>query len=132
MAVLRRDLPLPLAAISNRRSLLSIENLLDFTRCCINHPNAAGEVFLVADAEELSTPELIRKLATAMGCRARLFHLPLTLLRLGGRLSGRSAMVARLTEDLQVDLTKNRERLDWVPRVKPEQALLQMVRADHD
>jgi nucleoside-diphosphate-sugar epimerase len=132
MAALRRDLPLPLAGIPNRRSLLSIENLLDFTLCCMNHPGAAGEIFLVADAEDLSTPELIRKLARAMGCRVRLFHLPLTLLRLGGKLSGRTAMVARLTEDLQVDLTKNRERLDWVPVVETNQALLQMVRADHD
>jgi nucleoside-diphosphate-sugar epimerase len=132
MAMLKRDLPLPLAGISNRRNLLSIQNLLDFTRCCMNHPDAAGEIFLVADAEDLSTTQLINILAKAMGCRARLFHVPLTLLHLIGRVTGRSAMIARLTEDLQVDLTKNRAQLGWVPVVKTDRALRQMVRADEN
>jgi nucleoside-diphosphate-sugar epimerase len=132
MAMVVRGLPLPLGSIDNRRSLLSIQNLLDFTRCCIDHPNAPGEVFLVADAEDLSTPELIRGLANAMDCPARLFPMPLPLLRLAGRLTGHDSVVARLTEDLQVDLTKNRERLGWEPVVKTERALLEMVRADND
>lgn len=130
-AIISRGLPLPLAGIANRRSLLSIQNLLDFTGCCIDHPDAAGEIFLLADGEDLSTPELIRKLAKAMGRQARLFPLPVILLRLAGKLTGRSSMVARLTEDLQVDLTKNRERLGWVPVVKTDQALLQMVSGRH-
>jgi nucleoside-diphosphate-sugar epimerase len=131
MAMIRRQLPLPLAGVANRRSLLSIQNLLDFTRCCIDHPDAAGEIFLLADGEDLSTPELIRKLAHAMGCRTRLFPVPLTLLRLGGKLTGHSSMVARLTQDLQVDLRKNRERLGWTPVMKTGRALLEMVRADN-
>jgi nucleoside-diphosphate-sugar epimerase len=132
MAMIRRGLPMPLSGIANHRSLLGIENLLDFTQCCIDHPNASGEVFLVADGEDLSTPELIEKLANAMGCRARLFPVPLALLRLAGRLTGRVPMVARLTEDLQVDLAKNRALLGWAPAMKPEQGLQQMVRADSD
>ncbi|MES9969278.1 MAG: NAD-dependent epimerase/dehydratase family protein, partial [Candidatus Thiodiazotropha sp.] len=129
MKLVRTGVPLPLGGISNRRSLLSIQNLLDFIRCCIEHPDAPGEVFLVADGEDLSTPELIRKMAHLQQSRTRLFPVPLTLLHLAGRLTGRSAMVARLTEDLQVDLAKNRERLGWTPVIEAEQALLEMVSA---
>ncbi|MEW8027581.1 MAG: NAD-dependent epimerase/dehydratase family protein [Candidatus Thiodiazotropha sp.] len=131
MALLRRDAPLPLGGISNHRSFLSVQNLLDFLHCCIDHPHAAGEVFLAADGEDLSTPELIRKLAHAMNRRARLFPVPLALLRLGGWLTGRTSMIARLTEDLQVDLSKNRERLGWTPVMEMDRALLEMVSADN-
>ncbi|MBT3091345.1 MAG: NAD-dependent epimerase/dehydratase family protein [Candidatus Thiodiazotropha endolucinida] len=131
MSLIRRDVPLPLGGISNRRSFLSIQNLLDFLHCCVDHPNAAGEVFLAADGEGLSTPELIRKLAHAMDCRARLYPVPLALLRLGGWLTGRSSMIARLTEDLQVDLSKNRERLGWVPVMEMDRALSEMVSMDN-
>jgi nucleoside-diphosphate-sugar epimerase len=131
MALIRRDLPLPLAGIVNRRSFLSIQNLLDFIRCCIQQPNAAGEVFLIADGEDLSTPELIHKMAQAMNCRARLFPVPVSLLRLGGRLTGRSSMITRLTDDLQVDLAKNRTQLGWTPVMSVDRALQEMVSMDN-
>jgi nucleoside-diphosphate-sugar epimerase len=131
MALIKRELPLPLAGVSNRRSLLSIQNLLDFTRCCIEHPHAPGEVFLVSDGEDLSTPDLIRKMAQAMDCRARLFPVPVSLLRLGGWLTGRSPVIARLTEDLQVDIAKNRSQLGWTPVMSMERALREMVSADN-
>jgi nucleoside-diphosphate-sugar epimerase len=132
MSLVRRDLPLPLGGISNRRSFLSIQNLVDLVHCSIEHPSAAGEVFLASDGEDLSTPQLIRKMAQAMDCRARLFTMPVMLLRLAGWMTGRSSMVARLTEDLQVDLTKNRERLGWTPVMDMDRALLEMVSADND
>jgi UDP-glucose 4-epimerase len=132
MSLVRRDLPLPLGGISNRRSFLSIQNLVDLVHCCIEHPSAAGEVFLASDGEDLSTPQLIRKMAQAMDCRARLFTMPVMLLRLAGWMTGRSSMIARLTEDLQVDLTKNRERLGWTPVMDMDRALLEMVSADND
>jgi nucleoside-diphosphate-sugar epimerase len=131
MALIRRDLPLPLAGIVNRRSFLSIQNLLDFIHCCIQQPNAAGGVFLIADGEDLSTPELIHKMAQAMNCRVRLFPVPVSLLRLGGWLTGRSSMITRLTEDLQVDLAKNRLQLGWAPVMSVEQALQEMVSMDN-
>ncbi|MES9828518.1 MAG: NAD-dependent epimerase/dehydratase family protein [Candidatus Thiodiazotropha sp.] len=131
MRLIRRDVPLPLGGISNRRSFLSIQNLLDFLHCCVVHPDAAGEIFLAADGEGLSTPDLIRKLAHAMDCRARLYPVPLTLLRFGGWLTGRSSMIARLTEDLQVDLSKNRERLGWAPVMEMDRALSEMVSLDN-
>ncbi|MCU7858123.1 MAG: NAD-dependent epimerase/dehydratase family protein, partial [Candidatus Thiodiazotropha sp. (ex Lucinoma borealis)] len=128
--LIRRGLPLPLASVSNRRSLLSIDNLLDFLRCCIDHPAAAGEVFLVADGNDLSTPQLIRKLATAMGLSARLIHMPVGLLQFAGRITGRSAIIERLTDDLQVDIEKNKKLLGWKPVIDVDSALAAMVNDD--
>jgi nucleoside-diphosphate-sugar epimerase len=132
MRLIRRGVPLPLAGIGNRRSFLSIQNLLDFLNCCIEHPAAPGEVFLIADGEDLSTPELIRKLGRAMGCDIRLFPVPTLLLRLGGLLTGRSSTIARLTQDLQVDIAKNRDLLGWSPPVAMDRALREMVSADDE
>ncbi|MCG8487272.1 MAG: SDR family oxidoreductase [Chromatiales bacterium] len=124
---IRKGVPLPLAAVENRRSLVGIDNLLDFLQLCIEHPAAAGEVFLVADGEDLSTPQLIRSLAEAMGVTAKLFPLPIAMLRLLGRLSGRSAAIDRLCGDLQVDLEKNRRLLAWTPKRSVEAGLRDMV-----
>ena len=126
--LVRSGVPLPLGRVNNRRSLLSIQNLLDLLQCCLVHPAAAGEVFLAADGEDLSTPQLIRKMAAAMGVPARLLPLPVTLLSLLGRLTGRSAEVERLCGDLQVDIEKNRQLLGWTPRISVEAALDEMFR----
>lgn len=124
---IRRGLPLPLGLVDNRRSLVSIQNLLDFLTTCLQHPAADGEVFLVADGDDLSTPELIRRLAQAMGVSSRLLPMPLSILRLIGKISGRSAAIERLCGDLQVDIEKNRQLLGWTPKVSVEAALKQMV-----
>ncbi|MCU7904618.1 MAG: SDR family oxidoreductase [Candidatus Thiodiazotropha sp. (ex Epidulcina cf. delphinae)] len=128
IGLIRRGLPLPLARVNNRRSLLSIRNLLDFLDCCIDHPTAAGEVFLLADGSDLSTPQLLRKLAGAMGLSVRLIPVPVGLLRFAGRLTGRSAVIERLTGDLQVDIEKNRELLGWLPVIDVDEALAAMVK----
>ncbi|MES9992460.1 MAG: NAD-dependent epimerase/dehydratase family protein [Candidatus Thiodiazotropha sp.] len=127
MSLVRRGVPLPLGGITNRRSFLSIQNLLDFLHCCIDHPAAAGELFLLADGEDLSTPQLIRSLGKAMNRTDRLFPLPISMLQLAGWLSGQSSAIARLTEDLQVDISKNRERLGWTPLYDMDRALQEMV-----
>jgi nucleoside-diphosphate-sugar epimerase len=128
--LIQRGLPLPLASIENSRSLLSIDNLLDFMGCCIEHPMAAGEVFLVSDGDDQSTPQLIRKMAMAMGRSARLVYLPVGLLRLIGRITGNSAIIQRLTGDLQVDIEKNEKLLGWKPVIDVESALAAMVKDD--
>ncbi|MEW8399159.1 MAG: SDR family oxidoreductase [Candidatus Thiodiazotropha sp.] len=127
MSLIRRGVPLPLGGVQNRRSFLSVRNLLDFLRCTIDHPAAAGELFLLADGEDLSTPQLIRKLGDAMECSVRLFPMPLPLLQFAGRLTGQSPVIARLTEDLQVDIAKNRDRLGWAPVADMDQSLQEMV-----
>jgi nucleoside-diphosphate-sugar epimerase len=121
--LIRKGWPLPLRSINNRRSLVSIENLLDFLHCCLQHQAAVGEVFLVADHEDLSTPQLIEKMAKAMGYSPRLVPFPVVLLRLIGYLTGRSADVERLCGDLSVDISKNEQLLGWTPKVSVDEAL---------
>ncbi|MTI93171.1 NAD-dependent epimerase/dehydratase family protein [Stutzerimonas stutzeri] len=66
MRWLARGVPLPLGAIHNRRSLVALDNLVDLIRSCITHPQAAGQIFLVSDGEDLSTSELLRRLGRAL------------------------------------------------------------------
>lgn len=107
--------PLPFASIRNLRSYLGIGNLCDFLACCLSHPAAAGELFLLADGEDLSTPCLLTELAAAMHRRARLYPCPPAPLRALAALIGRSSELQRLTSSLQVDCSRARELLGWTP-----------------
>lgn len=129
MRALQRRLPLPFGAIDNRRSLVARDNLVDLLLCCARHPAAAGQVFLVSDGEDLSTAQLCRGLSQALGVRPRLLPVPPALLRLLGRLTGRSQQVQRLLGSLQVDISATCRRLDWRPPVRVEQALRETAQA---
>ena len=118
-----RGLPLPLASIDNRRSLVSLGNLVDLLETALTHPAAAGGVFLLRDDEELSTPELVRRIGRTLGRRARLLPCPPRLLRLAASLAGRRAQAERLITSLRVDDLATRERLGWRPRVTLDEAL---------
>lgn len=118
-----RGVPLPLASIRNSRSLLYLDNLVAAIEACLREPSAAGETFLLKDDGDLSTPELIRQLARAMGGRARLLPFPVPLLALLGAAAGQSAAVARLTGSLVADDAKIRRVLGWLPPLSPEQGL---------
>jgi len=129
MRALRRGLPLPLGkAGGNRRSLVGIDNLADFIALALAHPAAAGRVLLVADGEDLSTRDLLRRLAAAMGRKARLLPVPLSLLRLGARLVGKRAAADRLLGDLQVDIGESRDLLGWSPPLSVDEGLRRAAR----
>jgi len=127
LQVVRRGWPLPLGAIRNRRSLLYLGNFVDAIRLCVEHPAAAGQTFLLDDGEPVSTPELIRALARAMGRPARLLVIPVGMLEFAGALLGKRAAVARLTGSLWVDGSVIRTRLGWVPPYTLEQGLAATV-----
>jgi nucleoside-diphosphate-sugar epimerase len=110
-----RGVPLPLGAVRNRRSLVFVGNLVDAIVRSLDHPAAARETFMVSDGEDVSTPELIRRIARVLGKSTRLTPVPPAVLRLGGRLVGRSDDVARLLDDLVVDSSRIGERLGWRP-----------------
>ncbi|MCO1336826.1 SDR family oxidoreductase [Microbulbifer sp. OS29] len=129
MRWLDRGLPLPLGAIDNRRSLVSIDNLLDLIVVCITHPSAANQVFLVSDDMDLSITDLLRGLSHALGCRARLFPVPQFMLSRGLRLIGRGAMAERLCGSLQVDITKTKDRLGWKPPISLGEGLAKAAQA---
>lgn len=107
--------PLPLRAVENARSLIYLGNLVDAIACALEHPAAAAKTFLVRDGEDLSTPELIRRIAAAIGRPARLFPMPLYFVRFLAGISGKSAAMERLLGSLRVDDKKIRRELDWTP-----------------
>jgi len=118
-----RGVPLPLGAVHNRRSLVFVGNLVDAIVRCLEHPAAARETFMVSDGEDVSTPELVRRIARALGKPARLVPVPPALLRLGGRLVGRSDDIPRLLDDLVVDPSKIRALLGWSPAFTLDEGL---------
>ncbi len=128
MKLVASGLPLPLGGIRNRRSLVALDNLSDLLVSCIDHAAATGRTFLASDGEDLSTPDLIRQMALAMGRSARLIPVPVGLLRLGGQLTGQSAEVARLVDSLQVDLSTTKKVLSWSPPVSVLEGLQRMAR----
>ena len=123
MNAVKRGLPLPLGAIHNQRSLVALDNLVDFIITCINHPNAANQTFLVSDGHDLSTFELIRTMAKAAGVPARLIPVPVPMLQLVGKLLGKGDAVQRLCGNLQVDISKARNLLNWSPPISVEEGI---------
>lgn len=119
----QRGWPLPLGAVHNRRSLVSLDNLVDFIVTCINHPNAANQTFLVSDGQDLSTTELVRGMSQAAGLPARLLPVPVWALQAGASLLRKRDVVQRLCGNLQVDISKARSVLGWVPPVSVEEGL---------
>jgi len=114
---------LPLGSINNKRSFVYLGNLVDAIAVCMKHPGAAGQTYLVSDGEDVSTPELIRRVALSLGKPARLLPFPPGMLHLAGRLSGNSDAVERLIGSLQVDSSKLRRELGWHPPFTMEQGL---------
>lgn len=125
--VVARGVPLPLAAIHNKRSLVALDNLVDLIAVCISHPNAANQIFMVSDGEDLSTPDLIRRMSNAMGRPARLFSVPVWLLMFGAKLVGKSSAVQRLCGNLQVDISKTKNILGWTPPISIDEGLQRAV-----
>ncbi len=123
MKLVDRALPLPLASIDNRRSLVNVWNLCSLLIRCCEHERAPGEVFLVADGEDLSTPELLRRLAAALHRPSRLWPFPPVLLAAFTRLLGQQASWERLAASLQVDIRKAQQWLDWQPGTPVNAAL---------
>lgn len=123
LKIISRGIPLPLASINNNRSLIYVGNLVDALAICATHPAAAGKTFLVSDGEDVSTPELIRRTAAALGVPARLLPLPASFMTLAGKLTSKSGTVNRLTGSLTVDSSKIRQELGWKPPFTMEEGL---------
>ena len=113
--ILRLGIPLPLASIRNQRSLVYLGNLVDALARCLQDPRAAGRTYLVSDGEDLSTPELIRRLGAATGSKVCLWPCPTSLLYWIGQVAGKRGMIDRLVGSLQVNSSKIQTELDWHP-----------------
>ena len=123
MQALDKRRPLPLGDIQNQRSLIYLGNLVDVIRLCVTHPNAAGKTFLVSDGDDVSTPELVRRIAAALGRRPFLLPVPVSWMLSAGRVLGKQAAVARLLGSLCVDISPLREDLGWTPPYTMQEGL---------
>lgn len=123
MRAVQRGWPLPLGAVHNQRSLVALDNLVDFIITCITHPKAANQTFLISDGQDLSTTELVRGMAQAAGVPARLLPVPVWALEWAGRLVGKANAIQRLCGNLQIDSSKARDLLGWEPKVSVQEGL---------
>ncbi len=127
MGLLSKGLPLPLGAVKNKRSMVALDNLVDLIITCIDHPKAANQTFLVSDDQDVSTTELLQKMAHAFGKKARLIPIPMSWIQGAASLLGKKAVADRLCGSLQVDITHTKETLGWKPPVTMEQQLAKIA-----
>jgi UDP-glucose 4-epimerase len=123
MRWLKRGVPLPLGAIHNQRSLVALDNLVDLMVTCLTHPSAANQTFLVSDGEDVSTTGLLLRMGQAMGKPARLLPVPASWQKLAAALICKTDVAQRLCGSLQLDISKTRELLGWVPPVSLNEGL---------
>jgi nucleoside-diphosphate-sugar epimerase len=130
-AVARRRL-LPFGAIANRRSLIYVENLADALSVLALTRVAGARSYVVSDGEDLSTPELVRRLSNALGVAPRLLDVPEPLLIAGLTLLGKRALVPRLLGSLAIDPSRLRRELGWSAPIAVDEGLLRTARWSRD
>ena len=121
-------LPLPLGSVDNCRSMVSLQNLVDFISLCIEHPAAANETFLISDGADLSTTRIVERLAEGMGKRILLVPVPLGFMRWGARVAGMGGAFEQLCGSLVVDSSKAFNLLGWRAPLDADQALIKAGR----
>ena len=127
--VIANGVPLPLASVHNMRSFVALDNLVDLIITCVDHPAAANQTFLAGDGEDLSTTELLHRVGKALGKQAKLFPVPVWLLKTVARLLGEEDMAQRLCDSLQVDISKAFNFLGCRPPMSMDDALKKMATA---
>lgn len=123
ISMVKKPIPLPLGAVKNKRSFVFLDNLVDMIICCLRHPNAANQVFLVSDDEDLSTTQLIKKIGKALGKSVFLLPIPVFILMASAKFIGKAKVAQQLLGTLQVDIEKTKSRLGWTPPFSVDDAL---------
>lgn len=130
MNLVSKGIPLPFGCITqNKRSLVSITNLVDLIITCIDHPKAANQVFLVSDDQDVSTSEMVREMAKALGKPTWQLPIPVWCYKLVGKLFNKSDVVDRLTGSLQVDISHAKDTLGWKPPQTLQEGFKQTAQA---
>lgn len=127
VSAVQKGWPLPLGAIHNRRSLIAVDNLVDFVLICTTHSLAANQTFLVSDGHDLSTTELIQGISRAANMPDRLMPIPVGVLKFMGCMVGKCDVVGRLCDNLQIDSSKARTLLDWTPPISVKEGLRRVL-----
>ena len=125
--LVKLGIPLPFSNIINKRSMIGIDNLLDLINHCIDHSEASGKTFLASDGEDLSTPELIKLIASSMGRKANLFPFPISILKFLASVLGKREEINRLVGSLRIDNSYTKKILNWSPPISVEEGIRRMV-----
>lgn len=123
LRVINQGIPLPIGAVKNQRSFVYVGNLADAIITAAMYPAAINQTFLVSDGQDVSTPQLTRLIAAALGCSPRLVPIPEICLNLLGKITGRSKQISRLTSSLTIDSQKFCKTFQWEPPFTLEQGL---------
>jgi nucleoside-diphosphate-sugar epimerase len=123
ISLAKRNLPLPLGAINNKRSLVGIDNLIDLIVTCLIHPNAADQTFLVSDDYDVSTSQLLKAMILSTGKKPHLLPIPVGLLKLCAWLLGKKSAVVRMSGNLQIDISYTKKVLSWSPPVSFDEGI---------
>jgi len=123
-----KGLPIPLGAVSNRRSFIYVDNAVEAALAALECPAAEGETFLVSDGQDVSTPDLIKMIASAMEKTPMLLPIPLSLLNFFGKIIGKRDEIKKLTGSLSVDSSKIRKMLNWKPSFTLEEGIEETVK----
>jgi len=129
MEWVNRGIPLPFGAVSNKRSFVFLDNLADLIILTAIHPKAGGQVFLVSDGEDISTAELLQRMAQALGRPSWIMPVPAPVLTFAAAALGQRALTSRLTASLQADIGKTRDLLGWAPHRSVSEGLWQTARS---
>ncbi|MCK6186787.1 NAD-dependent epimerase/dehydratase family protein [Pseudomonas sp. EYE_354] len=124
LKLVRSGLPLPLGKVHNARSMIALENLVDFICLCIEHKNASNQIFLISDGQNFSTRQIAELLAEGMGRKALLLPIPLFFLKALAILLGKQRTYTQLCESLEIDSSKCKSLLGWTPSTSPELAII--------
>ena len=127
MRCIEKGIPLPFGLVKNKRSFIGLDNLLDLIITSTNHPKAAGQILLATDDCDLSTLELVSKIAVAMNRPIKIFSLNPSLIRFFANLIGKSSDINRLINSLQIDISHTKKLLNWVPPYNIDKSLKKMV-----
>ena len=121
-------IPLPILSIKNSRSMVGLDNLVDLISHCINHKSASGEVFLVSDGQDLSTPEIVKKLGLAMGKPKLLIPIPIFILKFLFYIFGKTEELDRLLGSLKLDCSHTINLLNWRPPNNTDENILKTAK----
>lgn len=128
--IIKKGIPLPFGAVANKRSMLAIDNLVSFIKLSMTHTAATNQIFLIADGEDVSTTELLKKIAKAYKKSSRLIPVPVSWMIFFAKLLGKQNIAIRLFGDLQIDIGKAYRVLGWKPITSMDQQLKKMFEWD--
>ena len=126
--LLETGIPVPFKAIKNQRSMVAIDNLINFIHCCIENKAASNQIFQVSDNDDIKLPRLIRLIRSAMGSSVRLFTLPFWLIKLMATIVGKSVELGKLTDSIQLDISKATTLLNWKPVISVDDAITKTMK----